>query len=188
MKLIRCFESVRTTRFHLVCALALALPATLLAQRPFAGTPARLPVDPSSQPLAQNRVSVMVEMKAAPAGAAYAEALKTAQAQYDAARQVALSEIAKITSNPNLSGALSDSARHEVAAFNPDTATLKQTVAVMTLLKRDMDNRKSSLDDQLKDIRQRIAAPPGGSTSTPTVSPKATHRFNPATGQLEPIP
>ena len=90
MKLIRCFDSVRTTRFHLVCALALALPATLLAQRPFAGTPARLPVDPSSQPLTQGRVSVMVEMKAAPAGAAYAEALKTAQAQYDAARVQAL--------------------------------------------------------------------------------------------------
>ena len=93
------------------------------------------------------------------------------QAQYDAARQVALSEIAKITSNPNLSGALSDSARHEVAAFNPDTATLKQTVAVMKLLKQDMDNRKGSLDDQLKDIRQRIAAPPAG--TTPNASPGA---------------
>src|SRR5439155_1939896 len=48
------------------------------------------------------------------------------QAAYEAARLVALNEIAKVTSNPNLTGALSDSARHEVAQFSPESATLKQ--------------------------------------------------------------
>lgn len=79
------------------------------------------------------------------------------QAKYDAARQVAINEIAKITSNPTLSGQLSDSARHEVEAFNPQGATLAQTVAVMRLLKQDMGNRVGSLDTQLADIRGRLA-------------------------------
>ncbi len=94
------------------------------------------------------------------------------QAAYDAARQVALNEVAKIVSNPNLSGTLSDSARHEVEAFNPDSATLAQSVAVMRVLKRDMANRAASYDAQLAEVKGRIsgqkptpaapAAPSGG--------------------------
>jgi hypothetical protein len=96
------------------------------------------------------------------------------QAKYDAARQVAINEIAKITSSPTLSGTLSDSARHEVEAFNPQNATLKQSVAVMRLLKRDMDNRATSLDEQIGAIQGRIkkagpgsAAPGGGAHNDP---------------------
>lgn len=81
------------------------------------------------------------------------------QAAYDAARQVAVNEIAKITANPNLSGQLSDSARHEVDAFNPREATLAQTVAVMRLLKRDMANRTGALDDAIADVKTRIRQP-----------------------------
>jgi hypothetical protein len=84
------------------------------------------------------------------------------QAAYDAARQVAINEIAKITSNPTLSGTLSDSARHEVEAFNASNATLGQTVKVMRLLKQDMENRTSSLDDAISGIKSRIG------TATPT--------------------
>lgn len=78
------------------------------------------------------------------------------QAAHDAARQVAINEIAKVTSNPTLAGTLSDSARHEVSAFNPAGATLKQTVAVMRLLKQDMTNRTQSLDEQIVGIQDRI--------------------------------
>lgn len=84
------------------------------------------------------------------------------QAAYDAARQVAVNEIAKITSNPTLSGTLSDSARHEIDAFNPQSATLAQTVKVMRLLKRDMENRTGSLDDAIAGIKGRL-----GSAQTP---------------------
>ncbi len=80
------------------------------------------------------------------------------QAAYDAARQVAVNEIAKITGNPTLAGQLSDTARKEVEAFNPANATLKQTVAVMRLLKQDMTNRITSLDDQLGSIRGRLSS------------------------------
>jgi hypothetical protein len=100
-------------------------------------------------------------------------------AKYNAARQVAVSEIAKIVQNPNLSGQLSDSARKEIEVFNPSNATLGQTIAVMNLLKQDMNNRKTSLDEQLKATKDRI----GGGTTT--VQP--TMRYNPATGKVEPI-
>lgn len=83
------------------------------------------------------------------------------QAAFDAARQVAVNEIAKITSNPNLTGTLSDSARKEVEGFNPQSATLAQSVAVMRLLKNDMKNRTGSMDEEIKAIQQRIASPPG---------------------------
>ncbi len=89
------------------------------------------------------------------------------QAAYDAARQVAINEIAKITSNPNLSGQLSDSARHEVEAFNPQSATLKQSVAVMRLLKQDMGNRISSLDEAISGIKSRIAPTPPAPDAAP---------------------
>jgi hypothetical protein len=78
------------------------------------------------------------------------------QAAYNAARQVAVNEIAKITTNPSLSGQLSDSARHEVEDFNPRTATLSATVKVMKLLKQDMANRATSMDEQLTAIKNRI--------------------------------
>lgn len=88
---------------------------------------------------------------------------------FNAARQVAINEIAKITNNPNLSGTLSDSARHEIEAFNPANATLKQSVAVMRVLKRDMANRKSSIDDALAEVKGRIGG--GASAAAPTSAP-----------------
>lgn len=92
------------------------------------------------------------------------------QAAYNAARQVAINEIAKITSNPTLAGTLSDSARKEVEAFNPDGATLKQTVAVLRLLKQDMTNRTKSLDDAIANVRQHISGQTTAPTSGITVS------------------
>lgn len=88
------------------------------------------------------------------------------QAAYDAARQVALNEVARITSNPNLTGVLSDSARKEVEAFNPNSATLAQSVAVMRVLKQDMANRAVAYDQQLDEVKARIKA---GSGTTPAV-------------------
>lgn len=84
------------------------------------------------------------------------------QAEYDAARAVLLPEIARIITNPNLTGVLSDSARQEVSAFNPETATLGQTIKVMRLLKQDMANRTTSLDDAISTVRGRMSKQPGG--------------------------
>jgi hypothetical protein len=92
------------------------------------------------------------------------------QAAYDAARQVALNEVAKIVSNPNLAGQLSDAARKEVEAFNPSSATLAQSVTVMRVLKQDMANRKQSYADQIKAIKARISGQkPEESSAAPIV-------------------
>jgi hypothetical protein len=105
-------------------------------------------------------------------------------AAVNAARQVANNEIAKVTTNPTLSGTLSDSARHEVEAYNPQTATFKQTLAVANILRADMTNRRVSLDNGIKEIKGRLG---GGTTPAAGGEQKATHRFNPATGKIEAI-
>src|SRR6266576_951292 len=75
---------------------------------------------------------------------------------YDAARQVAINEIAKVTSSPGLTGVLSDSARKEVEAFIPEKATLKQAYRVAQILTQDMANRHQSYDEQIGIIKARM--------------------------------
>jgi hypothetical protein len=76
---------------------------------------------------------------------------------FQAARRVAVNEIAKITSNPNLAGSLSDSARHEVESFIPEDATAKEIIAVVNILKQDVGNRVQSMDEQIGAIKKRIS-------------------------------
>lgn len=109
-------------------------------------------------------------------------------AAVNAARQVANNEIAKVTSGGGLGGVLSDSARKEVAEYNPRNATLGQTIAVAKLLKQDMANRHQSMDATLGDIKSRIGGGGSPQPPNPPQGPKATHRFNPTTGKIEVIP
>jgi len=89
------------------------------------------------------------------------------QAAFNAARQVAVNEIAKVTSSPGLSGQLSDNARHEVENFIPATATVGQIMRVSSVLKQDMENRRMSYQEQIGDIQKRLGGQPpaGGATS-----------------------
>lgn len=82
-------------------------------------------------------------------------------AAYDAARQVALTEIAKVVNNPTLAGQLSDSARHEVTGLIPENATLGQIYHVVEILKQDMANRRKSLDEGIGEIKGRISGSRG---------------------------
>lgn len=75
---------------------------------------------------------------------------------YNAARQVAVNEIARVTSNPGLAGQLSDTARREVSNFNPENATLAQTVKVAQVLRSDMTNRKTEAAQQLQNQSKRF--------------------------------
>ncbi len=95
-------------------------------------------------------------------------------AAFDAARQVAVNEIAKVTSNPTLSGQLSDTARREVADFIPEDATIQQIMAVAQILKQDMENRRTALEDQIKFNNGRIrgvGAPTDNAPPNPYVTP-----------------
>ena len=94
------------------------------------------------------------------------------QAAFDAARQVALTEIAKVVNNPGLTGSLSDSARSEVMGLNSSSATFAQIKSVANVLQQDMANRQSGLADQIQGIKDRLKAagardgPPTGGPST----------------------
>lgn len=78
-------------------------------------------------------------------------------AAFNAARQTVVPEFAKILANPGLSGQLSDSARHEVESVMSGNATLKQILAVSKVLTQDVENRRTSYDDQIAAIKGRIS-------------------------------
>jgi hypothetical protein len=79
-------------------------------------------------------------------------------AALNAALRVANTEIAKVTSNPNLTGQLSDSARHEIDNILGGNATLGQALAIGGVLKQDMANRRIALDSGLAGIKSRIGS------------------------------
>lgn len=102
----------------------------------------------------------------------------TDQLAYDTANTVATTEIARVLTNPNLSGVLSDSARAEVAKFNPESATLAQTMRVAQVLRQDMANRKKSITQQVLGIQKTIKT--GNYTDTSEETPASTTTAAPA--------
>src|SRR5260221_1044061 len=80
------------------------------------------------------------------------------QSAFEAARQVAVNEIAKVTSSPGLSGQLSDTARREVASFIPSSANVGQIMHLAETLKQDMANRHVSYQQQINDIKGRLGS------------------------------
>jgi hypothetical protein len=100
-------------------------------------------------------------------GGARTVAGSDAQAQADAARVAAFTEIAKVLNNPNSNAALSDSARAESKALLDGDYTLPQLMRVADQLKRDMDNREIGLKTQIDDIKKRIAGGSGGAQQSP---------------------
>lgn len=79
------------------------------------------------------------------------------QAAFNAARQTAITEIAKVL-NSNASGVLSDSARHEVEGLIGPNASLKQIVSAANILKQDMANRHQAYQEQIDSIKGRVGA------------------------------
>lgn len=78
----------------------------------------------------------------------------------NAAASVALREIARVTNDPKLSGALTDSARQEVTGLVPAGATLQQLASVVKVLRADMGNVHSSIKDQIASVKAGIDANP----------------------------
>lgn len=77
------------------------------------------------------------------------------QAAFNAARQTALTEIAKVLNSPTGAGVLSDTARKEVEELIGPNASLKQIVSAANILKQDMANRHDSYQEQINDIKKR---------------------------------
>jgi hypothetical protein len=78
-----------------------------------------------------------------------------------AARDVALREIARVTNDPKLNGVLSDSARHEVQALIGKDATIGQIKQAAQILRNDMNNVHTSLNQQRDVINNRIHSTSG---------------------------
>lgn len=87
------------------------------------------------------------------------------QAQFNAARQVAIQEIGKVLGGAVAGGVVSDSQRHEVEGLMRGDATLEQLQAVAQTLRQDMANRKAAVQGQLSTIRGRIGGKPAEDTS-----------------------
>jgi hypothetical protein len=100
-------------------------------------------------------------------------------AMLNAQMQVYRTEAARILTNPNLTGQLTDNARHEVEGFLNGGASASQIRSVVGLLKNDFENRKMTLEDQIKTIRNRMRGRQVGAASesdapapAPTAAPK----------------
>lgn len=76
-------------------------------------------------------------------------------AAYNTARLVVAPEFAKILSNPNLSGVLTDNARREMEDVISGSATLAQMQRVFDTLKQDANNRRTEYQAQLDEIKSR---------------------------------
>ena len=106
-------------------------------------------------------------------------------------------EAARILTQPNLSGILTDTARKEMEEVLQNSATAQQVRETVGLLERDFLNRKETLEEQIGAIRTRMRsrASPGGADAVVSpsnqpapaavpVAPKV-RKYNPTTGALE---
>lgn len=99
------------------------------------------------------------------------------QVAFNAARQTAVTEIAKVLNSSNASGVLSDSARGEVQSMIGPDATMKQIVGAANILKQDMANRHQAYQEQINDIKSRGVK--AGDNSTQSAPPKSTGGYVP---------
>jgi hypothetical protein len=104
----------------------------------------------------------------------------TEQAAFDTARAVLVPELSRILMNPNLTGVLTDSARHEIDQIIAGNATIPQMTAMLKVLQRDMGNRKTEVGRTIGEINARnraIGAPtaPAGGNQPPPMQPVPAH-------------
>ncbi len=100
-------------------------------------------------------------------------------AAFNTIRQSVQNEYARIISNPNLSGTMSDSARKEAETLLSTDATVGQIRAALKVLKTEAANRHTSYQDQIDSIRRRMGGqggvPAGGGTDVTAPDGKTYH-------------
>lgn len=94
-------------------------------------------------------------------------------AAYETARRAVVPELARIITNPNLGGVLSDSARHETDTLLQSDYTFKQLVASAEMLVADAKQRKISLQDEIAALSKRLASPPKQRDAVAAPAPEA---------------
>lgn len=81
-------------------------------------------------------------------------------AAFNTIRQSVANEYARIISNPNLSGVMSDSAREEGAVLLDPNATAGQIRSAIKVLASEAKNRHTEYQGQLEDIKGRLGGKP----------------------------
>lgn len=97
-------------------------------------------------------------------------------AQFNAQLQVYRTEAARILTNPNLTGQLTDAARREIEAFLGPGASAQQIRGVVGLLKNDFENRRKTLENQINTTRDRIERNVGAGSAAPATEPAPPQR------------
>lgn len=73
-----------------------------------------------------------------------------------AARKIALREVARVTNDPKLSGQITDSARNDINDMANGDATIAQMLRVFPVLKQDMTNVHAGLNDEIELVKTRL--------------------------------
>ncbi len=85
--------------------------------------------------------------------------------KFEAAVQTAANEYAKVVTNNGASGSVTDSARREYERILNSADSPQAFDAIVQLMKREMGNRRTGFEDQLKEIHSRgNTQPPAPST------------------------
>jgi hypothetical protein len=100
---------------------------------------------------------------------------------FQTARRVAINEFAKVATNPNLTGVLTDESRREIEALADEGATPAQMHALVRRARIDMHNRIAALDAEEQRIIQAQATP------QPTPQPPAAGPAAPAGNPADPL-
>lgn len=100
-----------------------------------------------------------------------------AMAKLNAIRQSVQNEYARINSQSNLSGVLSDSARKEFEVILSDNSTPEMIHEALAVLQMEGGNRLKGFREQRDEVKGRIG------TGTPITG--AAGNYNPATGRVE---
>ena len=81
-------------------------------------------------------------------------------------------EVARIINNPALKGVLSDSARHEAAAFTPENVTQSQLERLVPFIENEMDYRGRLINENVRTLKVNIENAGKGLPTTPFVEPE----------------
>ncbi|HEV8493628.1 MAG TPA: hypothetical protein VGR76_15235 [Candidatus Angelobacter sp.] len=77
-------------------------------------------------------------------------------AKFNAQMQLYRAEVAKILTNPNLTGVLTNYAQREVEQFLSGSSSAKQIKGLIELLENDFSLRKQETDKKVKEIKGRL--------------------------------
>lgn len=81
-------------------------------------------------------------------------------AAYNAALQTVVPEFARLLNNPNLTGQLTDTARKEIDSIVSKNYTINQMLAALAVLEQDANNRVTSSQDQINEVKARLGQSP----------------------------